>query len=104
MSLPDDNAPAVYWSVLECDIAIVCACMPAVRVVLGHVFPSLFGSSFNSAHDSKKPESEEVPISHPDHEVGSMTPSVAWGMGHTEQTSPDVEMVEVANKSQLERS
>ncbi|QKX57839.1 uncharacterized protein TRUGW13939_04959 [Talaromyces rugulosus] len=43
-----DNAPAIYWSVLECDIAILCACMPALRIILGAVFPEYFGSSFNS--------------------------------------------------------
>ncbi|KAH8696731.1 hypothetical protein BGW36DRAFT_191682 [Talaromyces proteolyticus] len=43
-----DNAPAVYWSVLECDIAIVCACMPSLRIILGAIFPQYFGSRFNS--------------------------------------------------------
>ncbi|RJE22111.1 hypothetical protein PHISCL_05550 [Aspergillus sclerotialis] len=42
-----DNAPAVYWSVVECDIAIICACMPFLPSLLQSLFPSIFGELSN---------------------------------------------------------
>ncbi|KAH7308650.1 hypothetical protein B0I35DRAFT_442359 [Stachybotrys elegans] len=45
-----DNAPAVYWSVLECDIFIMCACLPSIRSIMVKVAPKVFGST---AGDSK---------------------------------------------------
>jgi hypothetical protein len=43
LNMLDDNTPAIYWSVVECDVAIICACMPAIPSLLKHLFPSLFG-------------------------------------------------------------
>lgn len=39
----DDDTPAIYWSVVECDVAIICACMPCLPVLLRYTFPSIFG-------------------------------------------------------------
>jgi hypothetical protein len=44
-----DNAPGVYWSVLECDIFIISACLPSVRSLLGKMFPSWFGNTKNDS-------------------------------------------------------
>jgi hypothetical protein len=44
----DDNAAAVYWSVAESDIAIICACMPFIPSLLKHVLPSVFGEPTNN--------------------------------------------------------
>ncbi|RMJ27245.1 hypothetical protein PHISP_01897 [Aspergillus sp. HF37] len=43
-----DNAAAVYWSVAESDIAIICACMPFVPSLLKHLLPSVFGEPTNN--------------------------------------------------------
>ncbi|KAJ5993578.1 hypothetical protein N7451_009302 [Penicillium sp. IBT 35674x] len=40
-----DNAPGGYWSVIEIDVGIFCLCMPAMRSLLGRLFPSMFGST-----------------------------------------------------------
>ncbi|KAL1638050.1 hypothetical protein SLS58_009071 [Diplodia intermedia] len=34
-----------YWSMIEIDVSIICNCMPAIRKLLGHVTPKLFGST-----------------------------------------------------------
>ncbi|KAJ5900080.1 hypothetical protein N7495_004824 [Penicillium taxi] len=44
----DSNTPAVYWSVVECDVAIICACMPTIPPVLRSVFPSFFRKEYES--------------------------------------------------------
>jgi hypothetical protein len=33
----DDTSPTLYWSQLECSIAVVCACLPTLRIVLNDV-------------------------------------------------------------------
>ncbi|KAF1813769.1 hypothetical protein P152DRAFT_291702 [Eremomyces bilateralis CBS 781.70] len=43
-----DNAPAIYWSILETDMFIICANMPAMRSFLSAVRPSWFSSTENS--------------------------------------------------------
>ncbi|KAK2819980.1 hypothetical protein FQN49_007840, partial [Arthroderma sp. PD_2] len=35
--------PLIYWSMIECQIAVVCACLPATRVLLLHFAPGVLG-------------------------------------------------------------
>lgn len=37
-----DDVPGSYWSGLELHIGVVCACMPAIRALLGKVAPQIF--------------------------------------------------------------
>ncbi|KAE8151794.1 hypothetical protein BDV25DRAFT_138508 [Aspergillus avenaceus] len=37
--------PINVWSVVECQIAVVCACLPAARALLLHFFPGMMGGS-----------------------------------------------------------
>ncbi|KAI1420435.1 hypothetical protein F5Y12DRAFT_773085 [Xylaria sp. FL1777] len=39
-----DNSPGVYWSVLECDIFIISACLPSIRSLMLKIFPRFFGT------------------------------------------------------------
>ncbi|KAJ3571956.1 hypothetical protein NPX13_g5206 [Xylaria arbuscula] len=39
-----DNTPGVYWSVLECDIFIISACLPSIRSISLKMFPRFFGT------------------------------------------------------------
>lgn len=45
----------MYWSVLECDMFIICACLPALRSVLVRVAPGIFSTlderSYPTPHD-----------------------------------------------------
>ena len=43
-----DNNPAIYWSIVECDVAIVCACMPCLPALVQPFCPDCFGSSKGS--------------------------------------------------------
>ncbi|KAF3391414.1 hypothetical protein F1880_007957, partial [Penicillium rolfsii] len=51
----DDNTPAIYWSVVECDIAIICACMPSLPSLLKNLFPSIFGPPSNENYSNVSP-------------------------------------------------
>lgn len=92
-----DNAPAIYWSVLECDIAIVCACMPALRIVLGAALPKYFGSNFNSTSGaSGRTGRQEQPLSpKADPEADPINKTIAtWTAGPADRsrTPTPVEM------------
>ncbi|EEU37535.1 uncharacterized protein NECHADRAFT_87371 [Fusarium vanettenii 77-13-4] len=47
-----DNSPAIYWSVLECDMFIICACLPALRSVLSKLAPRFFGTTRKKSYPS----------------------------------------------------
>ncbi|GAD97455.1 predicted protein [Paecilomyces variotii No. 5] len=38
-----------YWSTIEVHVGVVCACLPAIRSLLVHVFPSVFKGTTNAA-------------------------------------------------------
>ncbi|KAB8239076.1 hypothetical protein ETB97_002072 [Aspergillus alliaceus] len=37
--------PLIHWSVIETQVAIVCACLPSSRALLNHFFPGIFKGS-----------------------------------------------------------
>lgn len=37
--------PLIHWSVIECQIAVMCACLPASRAIISHFFPGILGNS-----------------------------------------------------------
>ncbi|KAJ5754499.1 hypothetical protein N7533_004042 [Penicillium manginii] len=37
--------PLIYWSVIECQISVLCACLPASRALIARWFPALLGGS-----------------------------------------------------------
>lgn len=37
--------PLIHWSVIEVQISVMCACLPAFRALAGRWFPSLLGSA-----------------------------------------------------------
>ncbi|KAF2740593.1 hypothetical protein EJ04DRAFT_481726 [Polyplosphaeria fusca] len=40
-----DNLEASLWSVMECEVGIVCICMPSLRLGLARLFPRFLGST-----------------------------------------------------------
>lgn len=42
---PDDYKQFGYWTVIEIDTALVCACMPGIRNLIRRAFPRLMGQS-----------------------------------------------------------
>ncbi|KAF2729106.1 putative integral membrane protein [Polyplosphaeria fusca] len=48
-----DYVAASYWSILEVDIGIICACMPAVRGLLLRSFPNMFSTGTNKGSSNR---------------------------------------------------
>ncbi|BCR90981.1 CFEM domain-containing protein [Aspergillus chevalieri] len=51
-NIPDSNPtfqlePLIHWSAIECQIAIICACLPASRALVAHIIPGT-----DTTHDS----------------------------------------------------
>lgn len=46
-------APLNYWSMIECQVAIVCACLPAIRTLLVHYLPDVFGQATEAASQKR---------------------------------------------------
>ncbi|KAF2646010.1 hypothetical protein P280DRAFT_386971, partial [Massarina eburnea CBS 473.64] len=44
-----DYLDASFWSVIEVQVGIVCACMPSIRLALARLFPKDLGSTHHSA-------------------------------------------------------
>ncbi|KAI0518513.1 hypothetical protein F5B22DRAFT_599503 [Xylaria bambusicola] len=57
-----DTSPTLYWSQLECSVAVICACLPTLRIVLNDVsVKSLrnFASKFSLRGISTKAPSQQ---------------------------------------------
>ncbi|KAF1924862.1 uncharacterized protein M421DRAFT_424493 [Didymella exigua CBS 183.55] len=51
-----DYLEASLWSVIECQVAIICTCMPSIRLGLSRLFPNIMGSTNHStAKDTGAP-------------------------------------------------
>lgn len=44
--------PLIYWSVIECQISVMCACLPASRALIGRWFPGFMGGSSRRTYAS----------------------------------------------------
>ncbi|KAL1863285.1 hypothetical protein Plec18170_000118 [Paecilomyces lecythidis] len=42
-----DNVHAAYWTAAECNVAIICACLPYLRPLIVRMFPHLINSSYH---------------------------------------------------------
>ncbi|EPS29322.1 hypothetical protein POX_f08366 [Penicillium oxalicum] len=40
-----DYVAVGYWSTIECDVGVICACLPAIRSLLRHAAPGVFGDT-----------------------------------------------------------
>ncbi|GBF64615.1 hypothetical protein TMEN_7331 [Trichophyton mentagrophytes] len=54
-----EMAPLNYWSMIECQIAIVCACLPSIRTLLIHYVPDVFGQATEAA-SQKRPNASST--------------------------------------------
>ncbi|KAH7129284.1 hypothetical protein EDB81DRAFT_661477 [Dactylonectria macrodidyma] len=100
-----DNSPAIYWSVLECDMFIICACMPAIRSVLSRLAPEFFGTnpkmSYPSTdgyyrHQGSKDESRQQQDSHRMNSLSEprkIVRSVNVDVSREQMTASDEELV-----------
>jgi hypothetical protein len=44
-----DYLEASLWSIIECQVGIICSCMPSIRLGLARLFPKILGSTRDAA-------------------------------------------------------
>ncbi|CAI7667886.1 hypothetical protein N7533_005177 [Penicillium manginii] len=44
-----DNVGAAEWSAIECNVAIICACLPSTRAMLSQLLPHIFSTRSNGS-------------------------------------------------------
>ena len=49
-----DNVPIAYWTAIECNIGIVCACLPSLKQLLSRFLPFLIHSGPGSVRDARQ--------------------------------------------------
>ncbi|KAJ5204011.1 uncharacterized protein N7498_004890 [Penicillium cinerascens] len=99
--------PLNYWSVIECQVAIICACLPATRAFIVHYIPGMLGQSENAsssggAHTSSNPRSKTISAVHPGN-LGFISKTVSYRVdstGRSSQSASDsfVKLVEIQSQ------
>jgi hypothetical protein len=41
-----------YWSTIELDVGVICACLPGMRALFVQLFPSVFGNTIAASKQS----------------------------------------------------
>ncbi|KAJ5356727.1 hypothetical protein N7517_011336 [Penicillium concentricum] len=85
--------PLMHWSVIECQISVMCACLPAFRAIIGRWFPQLLGGSSNR---TKQPYTAEY-YHQKSKASGNINKSVTYSVNYESRspTSSDVELVDM---------
>ena len=56
----DDNVGAASWSAIECNVGIICACLPTLRPLVSRILPCT-NWSYNRSVDSYNMPSRQTP-------------------------------------------
>ncbi|KAJ5213924.1 hypothetical protein N7449_001093 [Penicillium cf. viridicatum] len=90
--------PLMHWSVIESQISVMCACLPAFRALVGRWFPRFLGGSSNRTNPSNMAEYyNKMPTAN-----SNINKSVTYSVNY-ESRSPansDVELVDMPKHGQ----
>lgn len=93
--------PLIFWSVIECQISILCACLPASRALLARYFPALLGGSsartYGRTYGSAAPEHRNNGTKNGQN--STINKSVSYSVNYTarsqnDDSNSDVELVD----------
>ncbi|KAI0145192.1 hypothetical protein GGR57DRAFT_481055 [Xylariaceae sp. FL1272] len=94
-----DNAFAVYWSVLECDVFIIAACLPSLRSIASQMLPRWFASTnvdrsyasrkYHRQEDTDSGFNRNYAASSQHHPRGAIMKSVDLHITHDSKSVPD---------------
>lgn len=57
-----DQWDVTFWSTVEINVGIICACMPTFRVLLAHVLPKVFGSTVGLSRQLQTDDRVQIPF------------------------------------------
>lgn len=94
--LADFIAPALYWTQLECAVAVVCACLPTLGSVFGAIYPERVLRSWASKLSLRsaflKPQASEMTAIAP-----------GWEDSHTPTTKAASDLSFTGDNSEISR-
>ena len=50
----DDNVGAATWSAIECNVAVICACLPALKPLISRYLPRVVGSRGTASNTNNR--------------------------------------------------
>lgn len=87
--------PLNHWSVIECQIAIVCACLPATRAFLANFLPGLFGHPDESGRGGQTypikawRSTRDAAMTHSVSERGHISKRMSYSVDTSPRKQPD---------------
>ncbi|KAA8649903.1 hypothetical protein EYZ11_001179 [Aspergillus tanneri] len=87
--------PIVHWSVIEVQIAVLCACLPATRALINHFLPDLVGSSGRKSYATRNAPSNTYPEPKHGHIAKTMSYSIKYSSRAQRDDSSSVELVRI---------
>ena len=87
------------YSVIECNISIVCCCMPAMLSLLRRFFPDVFGSTNKSKQYDPNSESHPVTIGRIRANKGIQKTTMYSVAHEPREDDSDIELVETNARS-----
>ncbi|OQD63874.1 hypothetical protein PENPOL_c008G06255 [Penicillium polonicum] len=90
--------PLMHWSVIESQISVMCACLPAFRALVGRWFPRFLGGSSNRTNPSNMVEYyNKMPTAN-----SNINKSVSYSVNYETRSAvnSDVELVDMPKQGQ----
>ena len=88
----------MHWSVIESQISVMCACLPAFRALVGRWFPRFLGGSSNRTNPSNMVEYyNKMPTAN-----SNINKSVSYSVNYETRSAvnSDVELVDMPKQGQ----
>jgi hypothetical protein len=76
-----DQADVIHWSNIEINVGIICACMPALRLIFVRMFPKILGTTKDDTRNYAKYGSRS-------HNLGG-TSAVRSGLSRNQNSTTD---------------
>ncbi|KAM5349279.1 hypothetical protein ACJ41O_005786 [Fusarium nematophilum] len=102
-NVTQDYVEVGYWSTIEVPVGILCACMPAIRSLLGAAFPKMFGTTQRGKSNYANLSNQSKPLSNSrkNHSKSSSHPVILVNteVSVRSRHQDDASTVELANMS-----
>ncbi|KAJ5956040.1 hypothetical protein N7501_010319 [Penicillium viridicatum] len=86
-----DNVGAATWSAVECNVAIICACLPGTRAFLSRLLPHIFSTRSNGYRSKTTRPSGNGRSPHTGNDNTQVLASVVGGPDHSSGYDHDLE-------------
>ncbi|KAH7359712.1 hypothetical protein BKA66DRAFT_426862 [Pyrenochaeta sp. MPI-SDFR-AT-0127] len=90
-----NQADVITWSLIEIGVGIICACMPALRVILNRMFPKLLSLTMNRSQPYYANRSDRT------HNSGGGASKLGNGLNRQQNTNPEDRVIKVSKSFEV---